>query len=674
MTLKTSLFNMGIYKSTVKRNLWGSTVFFILLFLFTSMPLVVEIGEISTYYGRAVPKIYRSDFVIPSMLMSIVVPTIVAMLVYRFVHSKRVAVFAHSIPVSRTANYVSTVLAAFTLMFAPVVANGIILSILSYAVYSSYFTIANCLVWIAFHIFCMFVMFSIATFAAMITGNTYATPVINFILHIFAMAVVAGFTGVAHNFLYGYADDASFLQKVVQYNPAVWIMNAVGALSYNIPKAVNMLKEGTAIYLVGALVLYVFSLAAYKKRAMETAEDVAAFKILNHIYKYAITFVITLGAYAILSAAFGYNSFVIWVITAILSAVAYFSCEMLLKKTFNVWKSYIGFIAHGAIFAALICFFAFTSFFGFETRVPNAEDVQSVAVYNYYYSDDEPFVEDGDVIQYAIDTHNEFITMQKIIQTNNSLGDYQTRVHFKYKLKNGKTLDRIYKVKQGTSNTVMSGLYKFYSYKTANEGIFRKNEINEIGLNAFNIRIKDENQINELVECIKKDTLNLGYNELHIDDMHYEISMEIQYKVPIKSINADIYSYSSYPGASSFNLYFEYIGINANYTSTIEWFKQNGYWESVRLKLADKTYIGKIVTTHNENGATVSSMEKIATISDAASLQILADYICSFKVNNQNNYEYGIYQIDQYDDTRYITKIDYDNLKILCKKLGIDIE
>ncbi len=672
MTSKTSLFNMGIYKSTVKRNLWGSIVFFILLFLFTSMPLIVEIGEISTYYGRAIPKIYRSYFIMPSMLMSIVVPTIVAMLVYRFVHSKRVAVFAHSIPVSRIANFVSTVLAAFTLMFAPVIANGIVLSILSLTAYSSYFTIANCLVWTAFHLFCMFVMFSIATFAAMITGNTFATPVINFILHVFAMAVVAGFAVVAYNFLYGYVNDDTLLQKVVEYNPAVWIMQVTDAFGYNIPRAVSMLKGSAIIYAAGAIVLYVASLAAYKKRAMETAEDIAAFKILNHIYKYAITFVATLGIYGILYSIFEKTGIVFLAITAVLSAVVYFGCEMLLKKTFNVWKSYKGFAAHSVIFAAIICVFAFTSFFGFETRVPDAADVQSVAVYNYYYSDGEPFVDDIEVIKYATDTHNEFVSMQKIIETNNSLGDYHTRVHFKYKLKNGKTLDRVYKVKQGTSNTVMSGLYKFDSYVMANERIFRKNEINEIGLNAFNIRIKDENKIKELVECMQKDTLNLDYSELHIDDIHYDIAMEIQYEVPIEATD-DTYTYSSYPNSQSY-LYHEYIGVNANYTNTIEWLKQNGYWDSVRLKLADKTHIAKIVTSQDEQGITSSTMEQIATISDAESLNIMSDYICSFKVNNQYSNEYAIYQTDQYGGTDYITKIDYDNLKPLCQKLGIYIE
>lgn len=672
MTSKTSLFNMGIYKSTVKRNLWGSIAFFVYLFVCTSMPLIIQNGEISPYYNRLIPLIYNSDFILPSMIISIALPTVVAMLVFRFVHSKRTAVFTHSLPVTRTANFVSTVVAAFTLMFAPVIANGIVLMILSLTSYSGYFSVANCLVWMAFHLYCMFIMFSISTFAAMITGNTFATPVINFILHVFAMAVVAGFCVVSSTYLYGFTDNYVLLKQVVEYNPAIWIINVLSKLSHNIPIAIKMLKESAVIYAVGAIAIYGASLVAYKKRAMETAEDVAAFKILNHIYKYAVTFVATLGIYAIMYSIFEKAGILLFVITAVLSALVYFGCEMLLKKTFNVWKSYKGFVAHSAVFAAIICVFAFTSFFGFETRVPDASDVQSVAIYNYYYSDDEPYVEDSDVIDYAIDTHKEFISMHKIIDTNNSFGDYDTRIHFKYKLKNGKTLDRVYKVKKGTNNSIMEGLYKFDSYVMATEAIFCDNEIIEIHLHD-NTRIKDENKINEFMECMKKDTLNIGYGNLHIVDSHYSTGVDIQYKMPAE--NGDVvHTYGSMTGPLSYHLESMYIDINANYKNTIQWLKQNGYWDSVRLNLADETYIGKVITTENESRYMEESVERIAKIDDAQSLAIISDYICNFNINNGNSNEYVIYQISEYGDRWDITKIDYDNLKALCQKLNINLD
>ena len=58
------------------------------------------------------------------MLLSVVVPTIAGLLIFRFIHSKKASVFVHSLPVKRSTNYISSVLAALT---APVVNTGLFL-------------------------------------------------------------------------------------------------------------------------------------------------------------------------------------------------------------------------------------------------------------------------------------------------------------------------------------------------------------------------------------------------------------------------------------------------------------------------------------------------------------------------------------------------------------------
>ena len=75
------------------------------------------------------------------MLLSIVVPTIAGLLVFKFIHSKKTSVFVHSLPVKREANYISSVCAAFTLMAIPVVLNTIVLMVISAAAYSAHFSV-----------------------------------------------------------------------------------------------------------------------------------------------------------------------------------------------------------------------------------------------------------------------------------------------------------------------------------------------------------------------------------------------------------------------------------------------------------------------------------------------------------------------------------------------------
>ena len=131
MTLKTSLFNKGIYKATLRRYVWGSVLYFILLFLSTGIMIILNEDPQHAYntgiYGRAA-KLLAGEYMIIPMLMSIVVPTIVGLMVFRFIHSKKTSIFVHSLPVKKKANYISSVLAALTLMAAPVILNTVILA------------------------------------------------------------------------------------------------------------------------------------------------------------------------------------------------------------------------------------------------------------------------------------------------------------------------------------------------------------------------------------------------------------------------------------------------------------------------------------------------------------------------------------------------------------------
>ena len=147
MTSKTSLFNKGIYKSTIRRFLWGSVLYFIMLFVSTGMMIFLneDPNYANTYWSsRAQSAILSTDYMILPMLMSMVVPTITGLLLFRFIHSKKTSVFVHSLPVKRETNFVSSVLAALTLMAVPVILNTIILIIMSATTFSLHFSVGDC--------------------------------------------------------------------------------------------------------------------------------------------------------------------------------------------------------------------------------------------------------------------------------------------------------------------------------------------------------------------------------------------------------------------------------------------------------------------------------------------------------------------------------------------------
>ncbi len=597
MILKTSLFNKGIYKSTLRRYLWGGVLYFIMLFLFTGMLILLneDPNQMNAYWSnRGGSTLLGSEYMVIPMLMSIVVPTIAGLLIFRFIHSKKTSVFVHSLPVKRSANFVSSVLSALTLMAVPVILNTLILVIMSVTAYSAHFSVGDCIAWMLLNLFSLFVMFSCVCFVASITGNSFAMIGLNVIFHSIGLILAAAFTMVSEVFLCGFAGEGVLLDKVFNNSVITRIPTIMTSWGYVADKVYTSYIIDIVIFIIAALVLYVLSGFLYGKRRMETAEDVAGFSCLNHIFKYLITFVGAIGAFAIFCFSIYENPLVLWLMVLIVSAVIYFGVEMLLRKTLRVWKSYKGYLGFAAAFALMMCLFAFTSFFGFETYIPNSDKVESVAVYNYY-NREKPLLTDEDIINKAIVIHNEMVNGRKVLPGR----EYDTRIHVEYKLDNGKTVHRVYQITEDRLHQIMNSLYKNKEYKEALEAIYTPMEsVYRVGLQSGGQYVdlaEDKEKMKELVLCIKEDVENLSYSQMYNDG--WSFSVEINY-VPVEekiiNLNGVEVTKSSVVGISEENrIEYMHQSINPNYTKTMNWIKENGYWENISIKNTGDIYIAR---------------------------------------------------------------------------------
>lgn len=600
MISKTSLFNKGIYKSTVRRYAWGSVLYTILLFLFTGMMILLneDPQQFNAYWSnRGHSTLLGSEYMIFPMLMSIAVPTVAGLLIFRFIHSKKTSVFVHSLPVKRSANYVSSVLAALTLMVAPIVLNAVILMIMSVSAYSLHFTVGDCIAWMLLNLLGIFVMFSCVCFVASITGNSFGMIGLNILFHCIPLILAATFTMVAEVFLYGFAGEDTLLETVYNNSFITRVPTIMTHWGYAEKQVQTGYITDIVIFLAAALVLYMISGILYNKRRMETAEDVAGFSCLNHIFKHLVTFVGAIGAFAIFCFSIYDNPPVLWLMVLIISAVVYFGAEMLLKKTFRVWRSYKGYAGFLAAFALVMCLFAFTSFFGFETYVPEKAEIKSAAVYNYYRSD-KPLISNEDVINKAIIIHNEMIENTEVVADR----EYSTRIHIEYTLENGKTIHRAYRINDEQLHKAMNSLYENEEYKKKLEEIFTPMEsIYKATLQSggnSTASIDDKEQANELAECIKKDIENLSYSQINCDGWNF--SVELHY-VPVENkairLNGVELTESAIVTAAEdskdIRIEYMYQGINANYKNTINWIRENGYWDSIAIKNEGVMYIAR---------------------------------------------------------------------------------
>lgn len=658
MTSKTSLFNKGIFKSTVRRYVWGSVLYAIALFMVTSLVVLLGVDKDdiwSLMATRGVALILDEQYLILPVIIGFFVPTVVALLAYRFVHSKKTSVFVHSLPVSRTANYISTILAALALMAAPIILNGIILMILSISGYGEFFNISSCLVWTGVNLLTVFLMFSVSTFVAMLTGNSFAMVGLNGLIHCFVIIFAAAFSALASCFIYGYYEVNEFLNKSMEWNFVAYLIELVNDLGFKNAPDFDWIK--LIIMVVIALVLYVLGWMLYKKRRMETAEDVAAFNCLNPIYKYLVTFIAALGSFAVFSSyMMGEKPIVPVIVTVIVSVIVYFAAEMILQKSLKVWGKYKGYLVFAAAFAAMICVFAFTSFFGYETRVPDTEDIENAAIYEYYYQSDVPWLDNDEIIGYTTAVHKELVAKENIytIKEHRENYNYNTAMHIKYKLKNGKTLVRRYPINQTKACEILENLYKYDDYKLKVVELFDTNigKIYNIGFNHNNVVFNDSEMIKEFYSCLEEDIMNLDYTQINADQA-WTMNVIIEY-VPTE----DLKQYDSERYLNSI-----YLSINANYTNSIRWIMENGFenqlFNSSNRDLCvltneqwkEYTTSRKVATASYGKGGAVdvqriknfSELTGVERISDAEKKNKIGGFIISHGVRFVPDKEYSYY-------------------------------
>lgn len=633
MTLKTSLFNKGIYKSTLRRYAWGSILYFILLFLCTGMMILLnENPDSVNSYGSYRRILILSDYMIIPMLLSVVVPTVAGLLIFRFIHSRKASVFVHSLPVKRSTNYISSVLAALTLMAIPVVLNTVILMIMSAVAYSGYFGVGDCLTWMLLNLFSLFVMFSCVCFVSSITGNSFAAVGLTIIFHIIGFIFAAALTMFAEIFLFGFAGEGELVEKVFNTAFITRIPTIMTSWGHVREEVIASYTKDIAVFFILALVLYLIGAIFYSKRRMETAEDVAGFKCLNHIFKYLVTFMGAMATFSIFSSSVYDTPVVLWVAVFIVSGVVYFGSEMLLRKTLRVWKTYKGYVAFVIVCTLAVCFCAFTSFFGYETYIPSAEKIESAAVYNYYYNGEKPLLSDGDIIAKAQALHEKMSGKRTVLKDR----IYETRIHIEYKLDNGKTIHRVYNITEDELHTVMESFYKNENFKKASEQIFTTMEsvysINVSGDKYININ-GDKEKLTELVECVRKDISSLNYNRIKSNG--WDLRLEINY-VPAEVITTNAEMTTMAVPNENENIRIEYLSqkINPNFENTMNWLRENGYWEELSIKNAGEIYIAHEndeLPLFNKEGEVVLRKDKFIKLATEEDKKLLIDYIQTVK-------------------------------------------
>lgn len=456
MQLKTSFFNKRFFWKSVSRfwPVWG-TYFAIWVIMF---PVVI----VSNFRYYESSNIALQDFVLEmslvgGLVMNLIFGALSAMAVWSFQYSARSAHGTACLPLRRESVFFSAAASGLLPMLAANVA--VYLLALLAELYVGFADPSRLAFGLLINSLMTVFFFGFATLCAQLTGNVLVLPavyaVLNFVcvglellVRVLLLAFVFGMNGTADNMM------------LRPLSPVVCIAMDCQVVNYgrwNVEPATLENVWILAVYAAVGVLMLVGALLLYRRRRMETAGDVVAVNALKPVFRWcmalgcAVCFgclmyaILWSGSYHGMEQAFLLVCMLLLMIVG--AFIGWFAAEMMMKKSFRVFRSGWGqFAVCCVLIVALMCAAEF-DLFGYERYVPAPEKVVSVKIDT---SGDEVVLREPENILAACEVHRE-VTENKAINERDAWEIYGTQgdvygeyVYFTYELSSGRTVERRY--------------------------------------------------------------------------------------------------------------------------------------------------------------------------------------------------------------------------------------
>lgn len=383
MKSKISFFNAGIFKSMLKRfwPLW--TAYFAVWFMCLPLPLLVAMLQGGKESAVTVVTAAMKTSVDASVVSGFLMGILAAMAVFGFLYNSRSCGMIASTPVRREAVFCSAYLAG-TL---PVLAANLFIAVLNWLFTLSSGIEGACIFKMNAILFAVnslefLIFFSIAAFIAMLTANIVALPVLYLIFNFVFLGMEYVVRMLYGMFVFGYNELPVCILEFM--SPLIYLFIRIGLSA---TKTAVTLTNWSALlgYIIAAVVLTAAALLLYRKRRMESAGDVIAVKSLRPVFKFCVTTcaALCLGLlfFVIISTLFTSLSMSMLVLSAglIIGAfIGYFASEMLLKKSFHVFKgNWKGFVIT-AVLCIVFAFVCVTDLFDLSSQLPDIDDIEMI--------------------------------------------------------------------------------------------------------------------------------------------------------------------------------------------------------------------------------------------------------------------------------------------------------
>ncbi|MBU3127816.1 DUF6449 domain-containing protein [Clostridium tagluense] len=627
MKLKISYFNKGVLINDIKRFTWIGICY--LIFLLFEVPFkIITIDANNTGnpgYLTSMQNIFTNEVLMVSIA---VIPVLTAILLFRYIQSKKSVDMIHCLPIKRVKLYDNHIFIGILLLIVPVIITALSALLLKGALGLNtagiHFTVKNVISWAGITILFNTFIFLLSVFVGMFTGLSAAQGILTYIFLFLPMGLTTLITYNLNFFVYGVASDYYTRSGIDFFSPITKYLAHEPIVFMDI-----------MVYIIFCIIFYLAARFAYHKRSLEAASNAIAFNHLQPVFKYGITFCCMLvgGIY------FRINHYWITFGYVIASLFGYIIAEIIITKSLKIFRNMKGYLLYAMVILIVIVGANF-DIIGYEKRIPALENIESIYMDNSFYLLNEK--EDIQIPLYS-ETGN-FNNIEnlhkKLIADKKTLKNYSNsneQVCLLYNLKGGKQIKRQYKIPSQMYEEYLKPIYESKEYKKNHNSILNTDykSIDKISINPDhtnkNVTITNPIQIKEAIKILKNEVLSETYEDiLDSRDMWSNINILLSNDKRID------------------------LSWKKSYKQFENWLKQNGYYAKARIMPEDIDYaiIEKRNVTNTNGGIDVSiknSNVKRLKITDKTKLEIClrdhsnsreGQYILCLYLKNGDNINY----------------------------------
>ncbi len=459
MRSRTSLFKPVLIKTNLKQ-FWPVSLICLIALIFL---LPVPLADIFKYEQDGLG-IMQSVIQILSDAQFPVFPILAAAAAaftcFFYLFSARSSNMIHALPLDRRQLFASNFVSGLILVAVP----GVIAVLISSPFIVKAGLAKVIIPWLLTSFACFFIFYVIAVLSCILAGHTLAALVYYAFFNLAEGLIVIlcrlflAMTGFG-------LSDIHEIGSMGQYvlSPAIFIS---GSFRLNADYTQETAEEFVQsvhyyglipllIYVAACIFITILALYLYKKRRLETVQEMSAFAFMRPLMRWVIAFGVgTVAAFAV--NAMGRINFTRFLVLLIIFALlSFFAVEMVLRKTFRIFKKRT--IVEAAACAVCISavFIALRSdALGIANRIPDPDDLSAAGLYSNILivkEDREDIEKIEDIHKLILENKSELVRYQSgIVNEDFSL----ERISFTYCGKDGRTISRSYFIPQNMTEII----------------------------------------------------------------------------------------------------------------------------------------------------------------------------------------------------------------------------